>query len=71
MRFVKLKDSEIDKNLRRIVLDENVNITQQAIRTLFFIADGDMRIAINNIQACHYSSQGTFYSIQANPLPTN
>jgi DNA polymerase III delta prime subunit len=25
---------------------------------MLFIADGDMRQAINNIQACHFAAQG-------------
>ncbi len=40
---------------------ENVKISDKALRALLFISDGDMRQAINNLQACHYASQGTYY----------
>lgn len=39
---------------------ENVKISANALKALLFIADGDMRQAINNLQACHYASQGNF-----------
>ena len=44
--------------MKRVIDGENVNITEKAFETLLFIADGDMRQAINNIQACHYASKG-------------
>jgi replication factor C subunit 2/4 len=39
---------------------ENVKITVDALKALLFIADGDMRQAINNLQACFYAAQGNF-----------
>lgn len=48
----------MELNLKRVVENEGVKITEQAFKTLLFIADGDMRQAINNIQACHFASQG-------------
>lgn len=48
----------MELNLKRVVEGEGVKITEQAFKTLLFIADGDMRQAINNIQACHFASQG-------------
>lgn len=38
---------------------QNVKITANALKALLFICDGDMRQAINNLQACHYAAQGT------------
>lgn len=35
-----------------------VKISEKALKTLLFIADGDMRQALNNLQACHYASKG-------------
>lgn len=46
------------KNLERIIKAENIKISQNALKSLIFISDGDMRQAINNLQACHYASQG-------------
>ena len=48
----------MELNLKRVVENEGVKITEQAFKTLLFIADGDMRQAINNIQARHFASQG-------------
>jgi len=56
----KLKDHEVEMNLKRVIEGENVRITKRAFDTLLFIADGDMRQAINNLQACFFASQGTF-----------
>lgn len=58
LRFGKLKDNEVELNLKRVIEGENVRITEKAFKTLLFIADGDMRQAVNNLQACHFASQG-------------
>jgi DNA polymerase III delta prime subunit len=34
-----------------------------AFKSLIYISDGDMRQAINNLQACHYAAQGMHISI--------
>lgn len=59
LRFSKLKDNEVEMNLKRVIEGENIKITEQGFQTLLFIADGDMRQAINNLQACYFASQGT------------
>ena len=58
LRFSKLKDDEVEKNLNRVLSRENVKISEKALKTLLFIADGDMRQALNNLQACHFASKG-------------
>ena len=58
LRFSRLQEIDIERNLKRVIEGEGVKITEQAFKTLVFIADGDMRQAINNIQACHFSSRG-------------
>lgn len=35
-----------------------MRLTEDALKTLLFVADGDMRQAINSIQACHFASKG-------------
>ena len=50
----------MELNLKRVIDGQNVKITSNAFKTLLFIADGDMRQAINNLQACHFASQGKF-----------
>jgi DNA polymerase III delta prime subunit len=41
---------------------ENVKISMNAFKSLVYISDGDMRQAINNLQACHYAAQGKNHS---------
>lgn len=55
MRFSKLKDDEVALNLKRVIENEKVRITERAMSTLLFISDGDMRQALNNMQACFQS----------------
>jgi replication factor C subunit 2/4 len=71
LRFNKLKDDEVEKNLERIMKAEKVKISDKALRALLFISDGDMRQAINNLQACHYASQGIYPVNQATKFGKN
>jgi len=64
LRFSKLKESEVELNLKRVIDGENVRLTEEAFKTLLFVADGDMRQAINSIQACHFASKGKLYLTQ-------
>ena len=64
LRFGRLQEIDIERNLKRVIEGEGVKITEQAFKTLVFIADGDMRQAINNIQACHFASRGNSRAIQ-------
>ena len=51
LRFLRLTDEEIKKYLERIVEAEDIDITNEGMKTILFIADGDMRNAVNNMQA--------------------
>jgi replication factor C subunit 2/4 len=53
MRFSRLSDDEVRLNLKRIIENEKVRISENALKTLLFISDGDMRKAVNNLQACY------------------
>ncbi len=64
LRFNKLREREMEQNLKRVIEGENVRITEDALKNLLFIADGDMRNAINNIQACYFASKGNSVLIQ-------
>ena len=64
LRFSKLKDNEVEMNLKRVTEGENIKLTEKAFKTLLFIADGDMRQAINNLQACYFASQGILFIYQ-------
>lgn len=53
LRFTKLSDEDVANFLRRVCAAENVRATPEGLKTLVFIADGDMRNAVNNLQAVH------------------
>ena len=51
IRFQKLRASEIEKALRRIVLAEGIEMELEALKIISERADGDLRAAINDLQA--------------------
>ncbi len=50
-RFKPLSDEQIKERLRYIAEKEGLNITEEALDALVYIAEGDMRRAINTLQA--------------------
>lgn len=63
LRFTKLGEKQILKRIKNIIDRENVAYDESGIRALIFTADGDMRQAINNLQATHF---GTSFVNQEN-----
>ncbi|KAF2075443.1 hypothetical protein CYY_003272 [Polysphondylium violaceum] len=53
LRFTRLSDSQILKRLREVAAFENVTYTDDGMEALLFAADGDMRQALNNLQATY------------------
>lgn len=53
LRFTKLPDAKILKNILVIAQKENVKFDDKGLEALIFTAEGDMRQAINNLQATH------------------
>src|SRR3954470_3729434 len=51
-RFSPLKDQDIRNLVDKVVEDEKVNITQDATESLVTLSKGDMRRALNVLQAC-------------------
>ena len=49
-RFSPIKEDDIKKYMRKIATSEKIEITQDGLDTLIFIARGDMRKAINVLQ---------------------
>ena len=49
LRFSRLSDEEVARYLGRIVAAEKVDIDPSGLETLVFIAEGDLRNAINNL----------------------
>ena len=53
LRFARLEDADIRDYLLRVAEAEGVRFGDEGLETLVFIADGDMRNAVNNLQAVH------------------
>ncbi|KAL8692188.1 MAG: hypothetical protein Q9224_004009, partial [Gallowayella concinna] len=55
-RFSPLKEPDIRRLVDRVIEEENVNIQEEATASLVRLSKGDMRRALNVLQACHASS---------------
>jgi replication factor C subunit 3/5 len=55
-RFSPLKDIDIRNLVDKVIEEENVNIVPDAVDSLVKLSKGDMRRALNVLQACHASS---------------
>lgn len=51
MRFTRLEDGQVLARLMRVAEAERLEVEQKAYEALIYIADGDMRQALNNLQA--------------------
>lgn len=61
-RFSPLKEADIRGLVDRVIEQEGVQIEEDAINSLVRLSKGDMRRALNVLQACHASSTSS-------PLP--
>lgn len=64
-RFSPLKEADIRVLVDKVIEEEEVNITPQATDALVKLSKGDMRRALNVLQACHASSK-YFHAILRN-----
>jgi replication factor C subunit 3/5 len=64
-RFSPLKEPDIRRIVELVIEKEGVNIEAQAINSLVTLSKGDMRRALNVLQACYASSKRI-----ALPLPS-
>ena len=55
-RFSPLKEVDIRHLVDKVIIEENVNIAPDAVASLVSLSKGDMRRALNVLQACHASS---------------
>lgn len=55
-RFSPLKEADIRWLVNVVIEKENVNIQPEAVGSLVTLSKGDMRRALNVLQACHASS---------------
>ncbi|RHZ86866.1 hypothetical protein Glove_43g13 [Diversispora epigaea] len=72
-RFSPIKEKEARSRIEYIIQCENVNISPDGISALQKIANGDMRKALNVLQACHaaynYIDETVVYKCTGNPEP--
>ncbi|KAL8675766.1 MAG: hypothetical protein Q9186_007623 [Xanthomendoza sp. 1 TL-2023] len=66
-RFSPLKEPDIRRIVDRVIEEENVKIQEEATASLVRLSKGDMRRALNVLQACHASS--TPLHIKGQPPP--
>jgi replication factor C subunit 3/5 len=59
-RFSPLKEPDIRVLVDKVIMEENVQITPEATDALVRLSKGDMRRALNVLQACHASSESLF-----------
>lgn len=55
-RFSPLKNADIKQLVDKVITEEAVNIAPDAVDSLVTLSKGDMRRALNVLQACHASS---------------
>merc|ERR1711935_283517 len=51
LRFTRLSDDQIYLRLKKVCVEENVSYTEDGLESIIFTAEGDMRNALNNLQA--------------------
>lgn len=56
-RFSPLKEKDIRVLVDKVIFEENVRISPEATDALVKLSKGDMRRALNVLQACHASSK--------------
>ena len=66
-RFSPLKHEDIRQLVDTVISEENVNIAPDAVSSLVELSKGDMRRALNVLQACHASS--TPLHVPGQPAP--
>ncbi|KAJ3082228.1 Replication factor C (RF-C) subunit [Quaeritorhiza haematococci] len=74
-RFGPLKEDQVRTRLDYIIENENVNITEDGIKAVLRLSQGDMRRSLNILQASHaaYSKidEDSVYTCTGSPLPSD
>lgn len=60
-RFSPLKEEDIQRLVDKVIQEEGVKILPEATEALVRLSKGDMRRALNVLQACHASSMAPCY----------
>ena len=53
VRFTKLHDEEVLERLKRVIEAESIRFQNDGLEAIIFTAEGDMRYALNNLEATH------------------
>eukprot|EP01064_Diplonema_japonicum_P017028 TRINITY_DN2507_c0_g2_i4.p1 TRINITY_DN2507_c0_g2~~TRINITY_DN2507_c0_g2_i4.p1 ORF type:complete len:330 (+),score=71.21 TRINITY_DN2507_c0_g2_i4:377-1366(+) len=74
LRFTRLDNADVHERLMTVIRAENVPYTEDGIESLLYIAEGDLRNAINTLQAA-FSGYGTvtadtIFKVIDQPHPT-
>lgn len=56
-RFSPLKEEDIRRLVDHVIIEEKINIDNEAVDSLIRLSKGDMRRALNVLQACHAGSR--------------
>ncbi|CAG8778864.1 3400_t:CDS:2, partial [Cetraspora pellucida] len=74
-RFSPIEQDQVKSRLDYIIQNEKVNITNDGISALLKLSGGDMRRALNVLQACHsaydFINESVVYECTGNPEPTD
>ena len=74
-RFTPLPDDKIAENLRHIANNEGLRVTDAGLRSVVEVAEGDLRKAINTLQAASSMSKGiteeSVYQVVGRAKPTD
>ncbi|GAA6029938.1 hypothetical protein JCM8097_009178 [Rhodosporidiobolus ruineniae] len=74
-RFAPLPRPEVEKRLNHVVEKEKVNLTEDGRQALLKLSRGDMRRALNVLQACHaaydLTDETAVYQCTGNPEPSD
>ena len=74
-RFRSLEESEIKKFIQRIVKGEKLKIAENAIKTIVYISEGDLRKVANLLQACtalgRKITEEVVYDVASKAKPTD
>lgn len=74
-RFNPLELDQVESRLGHVIENEKVNITQDGKEALLRLSKGDMRRALNVLQACHAAydriDEIAVYNCTGNPFPAD
>lgn len=73
LRFTRLSDSQVLSRLKTVCTSESVSYTSDGLEAIIFTAEGDMRNALNNLQATHsgfnHVNQANVFKVCDQPHP--